>query len=180
MRRPLTKLALVTSAAHLVYELGARVGLPGGAAGGIVPAGAGFATAGVSAWRRAERSPEGDRGVACVDALLAAAAIAHLTGWPSRRGPMGLPLLVECEGMGPELMGPYNAIIYASGLAALAGLVAEGGAPRGPALLGAAAVPVLVVLQRVDHRARQHRAGQHPRWWNRRLRHGTGSAADVA
>lgn len=171
LRRPLTKLALATSAAHLVYELGAQVGLPGAAAGGIVPVGSAFGGATVWAWRRADQTPHGDRGVASVDALLAAAAVAHLTGWPRQRGPLGLPVLVECEGMGPELMGPYNAILYTSGVAALAALMAEGaGAASGPALVGAAAVPVLVVLQRFDHRVRERRARERPRWWNRRLR----------
>lgn len=163
-RRPLTELALAASAAHLLYEVGAQVGLPGAAAAGIVPAGSAFGSATVWAWRRAERAPHGDRGVASVDALLAAAAVAHLTGWPRRRGLLGLPALVECEGMGPELMRPYNALLYTSGVAALAALAAEGaGAARGPALLGVAAVPALVVLQRADHRAREHRARERPR-----------------
>lgn len=58
-------------------------------------------------------------------------------------------------------------------MAALAALAGEGaGAARRPALLSAAAVPALVVLQRADHRVREHRARERPRWWNRRLRDG--------
>lgn len=79
-------------------------------------------------------------------------------------------MLSECEGMGPELMGPYTAILYAGGIAALAALVVEHRRVAGwPAAPAGAGVPALVVLQRVDHRARVRQASERPRWWNRRL-----------
>jgi hypothetical protein len=172
-RRPLTRLAVVSTSAHVFFELGAGVGMP--LASWIGPVGAAglWASATAAGWRRAgTASPAGDAFFAAVDGLCLAAAIAHLTVWPTRRrrpGP-GLPWLVECEGLGAGLMPAYNVLIYTGASLAAAALALENrGTGRRPAAAGLAAVPVLMAVQRVEYARLREQAARRPGWWNRRL-----------
>jgi hypothetical protein len=106
-----------------------------------------------------------------------AAVVGHLAGWPRRRTRVGLPWLVDCEGLGPQLMRWYNPVVHASGAAALGGLLWENRtAPRRLGWSMLAAVPLLVRLQHAEHRRLRTLARTRPGWWNRRLQEGIVSA----
>jgi hypothetical protein len=179
-RRPLTRLATVGLAGHVFFELAAGVGMPFASVLGPVPAAAVWAAGSAALGRLAGRpAPCGDRVLAVADGLGAAAVVAHLAGWPRRRTRIGLPWLVDCEGLGPELMRWYNPIVYVSGVGAVGGLLWENrGAPPwlGWSLL--ATVPLLARLQHAEHRRLRALAGSRPGWWNRRLQEQPVSAED--
>jgi hypothetical protein len=173
--RPLTRLTLVSLAAHLGFELVAGVGMPlASLLGPYAAAGAWtFATGG--AWRVAGAGNDSDDEVlAAVNGFGVAAVIAHLTGWPTRRTRIGLPWLRECEGLGPELMPYYNAILYLSAVTALLAMARENRtAPRrlAPAMIGL--VPTLIAFQHWEHERLRRQARTSTRWWNRRLGRGS-------
>ena len=169
--RPLTRLATLAVAGHVYFELAAGVGLPVASFVGPVPAALAFAATARAAWRRAG-NPSGvvDTRLAFWNGLILAASVAHLTAWPSRRSKQGLPLLVDCEGLGPELMPAYNLLIYAGGGSAALALALENrSGDRRPALAAISAIPLLVVVQQVEHRRLREQARRRPGWWNRRL-----------
>jgi hypothetical protein len=171
MRRPLTRLAVAGLAGHVFFELGAGVGMPLASVLGPLPAAALWAFATGTAWREAgRRSSRSDGAFALLDAAGLAAVAAHLAGWPRRRSRLGVPVLEDCEGLGPELMRYYNPIVLGSGAAALAGLVAENrSASKGPTLLVLCGTPVVVAAQRAEFRRLVRIASIQPAWWNRRL-----------
>jgi hypothetical protein len=175
--RPCTRGAIVGLAAHVFFELGAGVGLPAASVLGPLPAATLWAGSTVAALRGAARAPvSGDTGFAIGNAAALTVVLGHLTGWPRRSTVLGLPWLTDCEGLGRELMPAYNAILYSSGAAALAALLAENRCARRPVtLLPLLFVPIVVRAQRAEHRRLLRNARQRPRWWNRRLR--AGSAA---
>jgi hypothetical protein len=106
-----------------------------------------------------------------INAIHLAAVLAHLLGWPRRRTVFGLPWLVDCEGLGPNLMRFYNPILHLSGAAAVGAIFTENrSAPKALApLVVLITVPVLILGQRGEFRRHVHRAQRAPRWWNRRL-----------
>jgi hypothetical protein len=169
--RPFTRLATAGLAGHVFFELAAGVGMPGASVVGPLPAAAAWASGSLALDRLATRpSASGDRVLTAMNGLGLAAVVGHLAGWPRRRTPIGLPWLVDCEGLGPELMRFYNPIVYASGISALGGLLREN--RTAPAWLGwslLVAVPLLVRLQHVEHRRLRALARTRPGWWNRRL-----------
>lgn len=172
-RRPFTRLATAGLAGHVFFELAAGVGMPFASVAGPVPAALAWATGGAALDRLAARpAPSGDRVLAVANGLELAAVVGHLAGWPRRRTRLGLPWLADCEGLGPELMPWYNPIIYASGAAAVAGLLREN--RSAPPWLGwslLTAVPLLIRVQHAEHRRLRRLAGTRPGWWNRRLHH---------
>ena len=169
-RRPWTRLAGAAMAAHVFFELGAGVGLPFASIVGPAPA-AVFWAAGTRAVQRAAGSPGHDRSLAVVNGLSLAAAVAHLAGWPHRRTRTGLPWMIDCEGLGRELMRWYNPIVYTGGMAAAAALAGENrAAPRWLGALPLAAVPALIRVQHAEHERMRRLAVRRPGWWNRRLR----------
>jgi hypothetical protein len=178
--RPFTRLATAGLAGHVFFELAAGVGMPLASVVGPTPAAVAWAAGSGALDRLAARpSPSGDRVLAVANGLGLAAVVGHLAGWPRRRTRVGLPWLVDCEGLGPELMRWYNPVVYASGVGALGGLLRENrAAPRrlGWSLL--AAVPLLVRLQHAEHRRLRARAHTRPAWWNRRLQERAVSAPD--
>jgi hypothetical protein len=91
-------------AAHVIFELGAGVGMPGASILGPLPG----ACRGRSAPGRpgaAETRPApDDTAFAICNIVGLAAVVARFTGWPRRRTGVGLPWLRECEGLGPALM----------------------------------------------------------------------------
>jgi hypothetical protein len=171
-RRPWTRLASAALAGHVFVELAAGVGLPGTSVLGPGPAALlwAAATAGV---QRAAGSPSAGTGLAVVNAAGLAAVLAHLAGWPHRWTRLGLPWLIDCEGLGPELMPLYNPVVQLGGAASLAALLTEDrAAPRWVFLLPGALVPVLVRLQHAEHARLRELARRRPGWWNRRLQPG--------
>jgi hypothetical protein len=169
--RPFTRLATAGLAGHVFFELAAGVGMPFASVVGPLPAAIVWASGSVTLDRLAARpSPAGDRVLTAMNGLGLAAVVAHLAGWPRRRTRVGLPWLVDCEGLGPDLMRWYNPVVHASGVAALGGLLAENrAAPRWLGWSQLAAVPVLVRLQHGEHRRLRALARTRPGWWNRRL-----------
>jgi hypothetical protein len=171
-RRPLTRLAITGLGGHLAFELGAGVGLPGSGVVGAGPSAAAFAaTMGAGLHQAGRLGPEADRAFSLVNGFGVAAVTAHLLAWPRRRTRLRLPWLLDCEGLGPELMRWYNPLLYGPGaLAALALIVENRSAPsRHALLLAAAVVPLLIPIQRFDFASRQRRATTRPDCWHRRL-----------
>jgi hypothetical protein len=94
--------------------------------------------------------------------------IVHFLLWPWRRNRLGLPVLIEAEGLSASSLPAYNAILYVWGAAAVLSIVRE--IPAGDrrwALVGLAMLPLL-------HRSARHhfswltsQATTNPAWWNR-------------
>jgi hypothetical protein len=141
---------------------------------GPVPAAAAWTASTAAIVGSAGRSDRShDRVFASLNACWLSAVIGHYVAWPWSRP--GLPWLADCEGLGAERMPVYNAILYLSGGAALAGLLLENrdGGTRAavlPVALVPVLVPVLVIVQRTEFRRLQELAWRRPGWWNRRLR----------
>ena len=169
--RPLTRLTVVSLAGHVVFELGAGVGLPLASVLGPYAA-TGFWTVVTGGVLTASgRDESADNLLAAANGFGLAAISAHLLGWPHRRTRTGLPWLEDCEGLGPELMPFYNPILYLSGVAGVLALVRENRTARGylpVAMLGL--VPGLIAFQHWEHRRLRRQAHTRPGWWNRRLR----------
>ncbi|MCW3845212.1 hypothetical protein ONA70_34625 [Micromonospora yasonensis] len=162
---------MVSLAGHVVFELGAGVGMP--LASVIGPyAAAGFwtlVTGGVLAASTGDESA--DPLLAAANGFGIAAVSAHLLGWPARRTRVGLPWLEDCEGLGPELMRYYNPILYLSGVAGVLAIARENRTARRylpVAMLGL--VPGLIAFQHWEHRRLRRLAQTRPGWWNRRRR----------
>lgn len=170
-RRPWTRAATVGVAAHLGYELAAGVAVPLASKLGVRSATALYALGAVLARRQAGRPPpSADGAFAALNGLFLSAVLAHYLTWPVTRR-AGLPWLTQSEGLSGRLVPPYNAILYASALTAVGGLVEN---RRGVAWAAAApvvAVPWLVAETPNEFRRLVAHAGQHPSWWNRRLHH---------
>jgi hypothetical protein len=169
-RRPLTRLTVVSLAGHVVFELGAGVGMPLASVVGPYAA-AGFwtlVTGGVLA--ATGRDASADDVLAAANGFGIAAVSAHLLGWPTRRTRTGLPWLEDCEGLGPELMPFYNPILYFSGATGLLALFRENRTARkGLPIAMLTLVPALIAFQHWEHRRLLRQARIRPRWWNRRL-----------
>ncbi len=170
-RRPLTRLTVASLAAHVVFELGAGVGMPLASVVGPYAA-AGFWTAVTGGvWAASARDSSADNLLAAANGFGLAAVSAHLLGWPTRPTRTGLPWLKDCEGLGPELMPYYNPILYLSGATGLLAFIWENRTARVRvplAMLGL--VPALVAYQHWEHRRLLRQAHTRPGWWNRRLR----------
>ena len=104
--------------------------------------------------------------------------ISHFISWP-RTTRVGLPWLTECEGLDGRLMGPYNAMLYLSALAAVGGAVENRGAWQWSAFTPAVVVPFLARETRLEYRRLLAQSAQRPRWWNRRLRARTLEPMDI-
>lgn len=128
--RPLTRAASLGTAAHVFHELGSGVGMPLASVVGPLPAAAAWTTgtaAVVGSAGRADGSH--DRAFASLNGVYLSVIIGHYVAWPWTR--KWLPWLADCEGLGADRMPVYNAILYVSGGAALAGLLLENrGGPR--------------------------------------------------
>jgi hypothetical protein len=178
LRRPFTRLGTAGLAGHVFYELAAGVGMPLASVIGPVPAAGLWATASAAALRAAGRRPSTNGGpwVGLMNGMGLASVLSHYTAWPSRRTRLGTPWLIECEGMGPDLMPAYNATLYVTAVGAVGGLVRESrGGRRAGLLLAAAAPPLLIAAQHWEFRRLQEQARQRPAWWNRQLQRRTGS-----
>jgi hypothetical protein len=171
---------VLSVAGHLAYELIGGVGVPLASRVGVAAASTGYAVSSVVAYRAAGhlRSPRGDRRFAVANGLFASALITHFTSWP-RTTRAGLPWLTECEGLEGRLMGPYNALLYVSAVAAVGGAIENRGAWRWFVLTPLVVVPVLRRETPPEYRRLLVRAAERPRWWNRRLAARTRQAVAV-
>lgn len=164
-----TQLGVSAGAGHLAYELlnGAAVPLATLGAGRVV-AGYGAGTAGLC-WAASKTPLErGGRGFSVTNGLLLSAVIGHFTSWP-RTTHAGLPWLTECEGLSGRAMPAYNALLYASAVFALGGLVEHRRHWQWGAVVPLLAVPVLRYATPRHYQQLLRQAACHPRWWNRRL-----------
>jgi hypothetical protein len=158
----------VANGAHVFYELSAGVAMPFASRTGPVVAAAGWATSTVLAYRAADREESSDTFFGFLNGTYLTAVLAHFIYWP-KRWVLGVPYLTECEGMRGLVVAPYNAILYVSGLAAVAGLVEHGRAGARGALSAVIGVPLLLRLQDIEFERMRIQAHRHPGWWNRRL-----------
>ena len=171
MRRPLHALTAVATAAHHGFELAAGTGLVFQPYLGLRGAGVVW-TIGLPGWfaSAARGSRRWDAPLAFLAGLSIGGAAVHFTLWPwEQKG--GIPRLTEAEGLRPEQLPAYNAVLHAWALTALAALALE--TPRAArkwALVG------LVTAVPLRFSARHHfswireQARTNPRWWNRALR----------
>jgi hypothetical protein len=164
-----TRVGTVAACAHVLYELGAGVGMPLASRLGPAPAAALFVGGSAVVFHEAGRRPRsGDAAFAVVNGVYLAAVTAHLSAWPATRV-AGAPWLTECEGLSGRLMPAYNVLLYVSGAAALGGLVESGRAGVLGAAVPAALVPWLRGEQHRELARLRRQARLHPGWWNRRL-----------
>jgi hypothetical protein len=170
-RRRWTQAALAGSAAHVFLELAAGVGMPGASVVGPAPAAVAWAAGTRAVWRTAGRTGRpADRPLQVYDGLALTAVVAHYAAWPRRRTRIGLPWLIECEGMRGDLMLAYNVILLSCGGAAVMALVRENRSAS--AVLGLAPLLLVPVFGHVQHREYDRLvkiAEERPAWWNRRL-----------
>ena len=169
VRRPLTAAAAVLTGAHHGFELSngiglvlqPELGLAGSSAlwGAQLPAWILLAARGGKRWDRV-------LAVWCGTAL--AGALVHFIIWPWRRGRLGIPVLIEAEGLDPSSLPVYNAILYVWGAAsALAILLEIPGSSRKWALAGLATLPLQHVSATHHFTWLQRQAVDRPAWWNR-------------
>lgn len=171
-RRPWTRLGTLAIGAHLLYELASGVAVPLASRVGVGPAASLYSAMTALCLREAGRRPQSqDTVFAVVNGAYLSAVIGHFTTWP-RTTVAGLPWLTECEGLHGRLMPAYNAILYVSGVAAVAGLVENRRGAVTGALVPALLVPVLVRAAPREYERLILQARRRPRWWNRRLQGG--------
>ena len=109
-----------------------------------------------------------ERRLALLNGVLLSAVLAHFVGWP-RTSRHRVPWLSECEGMSGRLMGPYNLILYISGVCAAGGLWESRRRVAWAAPVPLLLVPWFVRLQHGEYARLTQQAHRHPAWWNRRL-----------
>jgi hypothetical protein len=166
--------------AHHGFELAAGVGLVFQPYLGLAGASAAWGLA-LPAWvglatRAAGRADDGPGGEDALLALLAGASLAgaalHFALWPVGRRPLGawigFPVLTEAEGLSPEQLPAYNAILYCWGLSTVVALAA--GTPRRSrrwALVGFASWLPLQASARHHFEWLDDQRRLHPACWNR-------------
>jgi hypothetical protein len=168
--RPWTRFGVLGMAGHLGYELVAGVGVPLAPWVGVRTATTGYAALSAGAYRAAGRlaSPRGDRVFAAANGLFLAAVVAHFTCWP-RTTRVGLPWLLECEGLEGPVIAPYNVLLHVSAVAAVGGAVENRRAWPWCATMALVVLPWLRHQQRSEYERLLKQASREPRWWNRRL-----------
>lgn len=169
--RPWTRLGTVTIAAHGFYELASGVAIPSASVAGPAPAALGWAAGSLWAFRAAgQQNDSHNFRFGMLNGMFVTAVLAHFIFWP-KRWVTGLPWLTECEGLRGRLIAPYNAILYVSAIAGVAGVLENGRAGMRGAAIPVVFLPVLLRVQGVEFRRLRNQARQRPRWWNRRLQH---------
>lgn len=172
VKRPFHAMTCLAAATHHAFELAAGVGLVFQPYLGLRGA-AGLWGTTLPAWLllSARGSRRWDRILAFLAGLSLGGAAVHFTLWPVRRW-RGLPVLEEAEGLRPEHLPAYNAVLYGWALAALAAIVADPrpGARRW-AIAGALCALPLRASARYHFRWVREQARSNPAWWNRALVH---------
>ncbi|MGO9856127.1 MAG: hypothetical protein ACLPYY_13920 [Acidimicrobiales bacterium] len=160
--------ALLT-AAHHGFELTSGVGLVWQPELGLGPAGALWG-AEIPLWvaLAARGGRRWDRLLAVLSGTALAGVFVHFLLWPWRRNRLGIPVLIDAEGLEPRVLPAYNALLHVWGLACALSILHEvrPGARRW-SLVGLATLPLL-------RRSAQHHfswltqeAQRNPAWWNR-------------
>lgn len=178
-RRPLALAAAAGTLAHHGFELATGVGLVFQPELGL-PVAAGAWAGQLAGWglMASRGSKRWDLPLAVMAGVALGGATVHFALWPTRRGPLGLPVLTEAEGLPAAALPAYNAILWswaaASGLSLLVETPAS--ARKGLAA-GAVAFPLLYLSARHHFRWIKVQAAEHPAWWNRAVRPAGVSAA---
>ncbi len=169
LARPWSVAAAGLTAAHHAVELSAGVGLVFQAELGLVGASALWGLQ-LPTW--AALAARGGRRCDGVLAATAGTALAgslvHWAIWPRRRGPLGLPVVTEAEGLPEGILPAYSALLHVWAAAAALAVVVD--APRESrrwALAGLAAAPVLALSARHHFTWIRREALERPAWWNR-------------
>ena len=168
--RPWTRFGIVTFAGHVGYELAAGVAVPLAPHLGVRAAAAFLLTPVAAAYVPASRlpSPRGDRPFAVANGFFLAAVLGHYSSWP-RVWRNGVPWLTECEGLEGPVIAPYNVLLQASGVAAIAGLVENRSQWRWGVATTLLVAPMLRWVTPREYARLKEQAARRPRWWNRRL-----------
>jgi hypothetical protein len=96
--------------------------MPFASVAGPAPAALGWAAATTASITTAGRAPARYNDTfGLINGVFLSAVLAHLIYWP-KRWTYGVPRLMECEGLRGNVIGPYNAILYLSGIAATEGI----------------------------------------------------------
>jgi hypothetical protein len=169
LRRPFAVAAVAGTAAHHGFELASGVGLVWQPELGLARAGAVWMVELIGWAALAARGGQRADGAL---AVLAGASLAgvgvHFVLWPWKRGPLGLPLLTEAEGLSPRQLPVYNMILWGWATASAGSLAFEiPRASRPWALAGAASLPAFVVSARHHFEWVNEQAETNPSWWNR-------------
>jgi hypothetical protein len=180
VKRPWSVMTCAAAAVHHAFELAGGVGLVFQPYLGITGAAVLWGTA-MPAWfvvatRGSERwNPL----LAYAAGMSLGGAVLHFTLWPWSAH-RGIPLLDEAEGLRPEAMPAYNAIIWIWGLSAAGALVRESRRrDRAVALLGMATAFALRPSARHHFVWVREQARVRPAWWNRALVEGPEAAPPV-
>jgi hypothetical protein len=170
IRRPFSVLAAVGTAAHHGFELRAGVGLVWepqlGRRGALAFWGVALPLWAVAA---AAGGPRWDRPVALWNGSALAGGLVHYAAWPwtVRRG---VPTLTEAEGLEPEAVGAYDAVLKAWIAAATLAVLRETGPGAWRyALAGVAQFGPLRRSARHHFAWAREQARLHPERWSRAL-----------
>lgn len=169
LARPWTRAATAATGSHLLYELLAGAAVPYASRTGPRTTPVMWAAATTVAYRQAGRQPPSrDPVFAALNGANLSAVLAHFLAWP-RTSRLGLPWLTECEGLSGLAIGPYNVILHASAVTAVAGLAEHRLRGAWGVLVPVLLLPWLVGEQRREFDQRRHMADAGSTWWTRRL-----------
>jgi hypothetical protein len=167
-------LAATLTAAHHGFELSSGIGLVLQPELGLGPACALWGTQ-IPVWiaLAARGDRRWDRLLAAWSGAALAGALVHFVIWPWRPNRLGIPVLIEAEGLRSSSLPAYNAHLYVWGAASAFSIVREiHPGNRRWALVGIATLPLL-------RRSAQHHlywltqeAVTNPAWWNRGVNSG--------
>jgi hypothetical protein len=178
-RRPLHVMTCVATATHHLFELAAGTGLVFQPYLGLGGASALWSVA-LPGWlaAAAKGSRRWDRPLAFLTGLSMGGAAVHFTLWPVRLTNGRIPLLKEAEGLRPNQLPAYNAVLYAWAVSAGLALALET-PPRARrwVLAGVAAAVPLRWSARHHFTWIGEQARVNPAWWNRALVERAGQTA---
>lgn len=179
-RRPWTTLSALMTAAHHGFELASGVGLVAQPELGL-PGAIGLWSLQIPTWVLigCRGGQKWDKVRAAFSGAALGASALHFVIWPWRPSAIGLPVLVEAEGLGPKQLPIYTGLLYVWGVASVASLIYE--VPpedRKWALAGLATLPVLLVSARHHFRWIKEQARSNPQWWNRGVEQGLATEED--
>jgi hypothetical protein len=172
LRRPWTVMAAAFTAVHHGFELSSGIGLVLQPELGLGTASALWGTQ-IPLWINVAARGNGrwNKLLAVWSGAALGGVLVHFLLWPWRPNRVGIPVLVEAEGLSASSLPAYNTILYAWGAAAVLSIVRE--VPAGDrrwALVGLATLPLLRQSARHHFSWLTGEAGTNPAWWNRGLR----------
>jgi len=98
--------------------------------------------------------------------------IVHFSLWPWHCNKLGIPALIEAEGLSPASLPAYNALLHTWAAASALSIMREvrPGARRW-ALVGLATAPLLRRSAQHHFSWLEHESLTNPAWWNRGATH---------